>query len=206
MLRTRPPRGCPERHPVRLACIRHAASVDPEPGSNSPPMSPGPEEPRPPKRPCCVLMATHIAQLLLLLCLFEQIRPHHGSTKEAVRIRPARSVFGTQRTSAGLLCQDPCTASPCQLVNVLPAVKGKHPAPPKKTSSPTSPEATRTTSGVALLRARRAYRTVHAPVKGPRQRVRHPAHPIPRRLIRAGLPGGGGRSRLSRRTPSLYHG
>jgi hypothetical protein len=25
------------RHPVRLACIRHAASVDPEPGSNSPP-------------------------------------------------------------------------------------------------------------------------------------------------------------------------
>ena len=34
---TRPPRVCPERHPVRLACIRHAASVDPEPGSNSPP-------------------------------------------------------------------------------------------------------------------------------------------------------------------------
>ena len=26
------------KHPVRLACIRHAASVDPEPGSNSPPM------------------------------------------------------------------------------------------------------------------------------------------------------------------------
>ena len=35
---TRPPRERPEGRPVRLACIRHAASVDPEPGSNSPPM------------------------------------------------------------------------------------------------------------------------------------------------------------------------
>jgi hypothetical protein len=34
---TRPPRLSPEGNPVRLACIRHAASVDPEPGSNSPP-------------------------------------------------------------------------------------------------------------------------------------------------------------------------
>jgi hypothetical protein len=34
---TRPPREPPEGDPVRLACIRHAASVDPEPGSNSPP-------------------------------------------------------------------------------------------------------------------------------------------------------------------------
>ncbi len=38
---TRPPRETPEGIPVRLACIRHAASVDPEPGSNSPPL-PGP--------------------------------------------------------------------------------------------------------------------------------------------------------------------
>ena len=35
---TRPPRKHPEGCPVRLACIRHAASVDPEPGSNSPPL------------------------------------------------------------------------------------------------------------------------------------------------------------------------
>lgn len=34
---TRPPRKSTEVNPVRLACIRHAASVDPEPGSNSPP-------------------------------------------------------------------------------------------------------------------------------------------------------------------------
>ena len=35
-LRTRPPLSCPRRgNPVRLACIRPAASVHPEPGSNS---------------------------------------------------------------------------------------------------------------------------------------------------------------------------
>ena len=39
MFLTRPPRKRPEGRPVRLACIRHAASVDPEPGSNSPPSS-----------------------------------------------------------------------------------------------------------------------------------------------------------------------
>jgi hypothetical protein len=37
---TRPPRSTPEGAPVRLACIRHAASVYPEPGSNSPSRSP----------------------------------------------------------------------------------------------------------------------------------------------------------------------
>jgi hypothetical protein len=35
---TRPPRQTPEGARVRLACIRHAASVNPEPGSNSPPV------------------------------------------------------------------------------------------------------------------------------------------------------------------------
>jgi hypothetical protein len=30
---------CPRRDHVRLACIRHAASVNPEPGSNSPPIA-----------------------------------------------------------------------------------------------------------------------------------------------------------------------
>ncbi len=39
MLRTRPPRRWGSPQPVRLACVRHAASVDPEPGSNSPPSS-----------------------------------------------------------------------------------------------------------------------------------------------------------------------
>ena len=40
MLRTRSPLGLPEycysMDPVRLACVKHAASVRPEPGSNSP--------------------------------------------------------------------------------------------------------------------------------------------------------------------------
>jgi hypothetical protein len=35
VLRTRPPLG-PRRSPVRLACVKRAASVRPEPGSNSP--------------------------------------------------------------------------------------------------------------------------------------------------------------------------
>ena len=39
-LLARPPRERAEARPVRLACIRRAASVDPEPGSNSPPRSP----------------------------------------------------------------------------------------------------------------------------------------------------------------------
>jgi hypothetical protein len=46
---TRPPRDSPEGEPVRLACIRHAASVDPEPGSNSPPKY---QPRRPARRPC----------------------------------------------------------------------------------------------------------------------------------------------------------
>jgi hypothetical protein len=37
---TRPPRSSSKEGPVRLACIRHAASVYPEPGSNSPSQSP----------------------------------------------------------------------------------------------------------------------------------------------------------------------
>ena len=37
VLLTRPPLSCPRRNnSARLACIRHAASVRPEPGSNSP--------------------------------------------------------------------------------------------------------------------------------------------------------------------------
>jgi hypothetical protein len=47
---TRPPRRGPEGLRVRLACIRHAASVDPEPGSNSPPNSALLSAPRPPPR------------------------------------------------------------------------------------------------------------------------------------------------------------
>ena len=50
---TRPPREPPERSPVRLACIRHAASVDPEPGSNSPPKY---QPRRPTRRPCGEVM------------------------------------------------------------------------------------------------------------------------------------------------------
>ena len=57
---TRPPREPPEGDPVRLACIRHAASVDPEPGSNSPPnssCSPDPSLPRNLRQSWCLLFS-----------------------------------------------------------------------------------------------------------------------------------------------------
>jgi hypothetical protein len=71
---TRPPRKPPEGDPVRLACIRHAASVDPEPGSNSPPSVPAhspvpaPESPlpgphRPPRQAAPVGFVTLCARL-----------------------------------------------------------------------------------------------------------------------------------------------
>ena len=41
------------RQPARLACIRHAASVDPEPGSNSPPVR-GPARLAPDDTPSCL--------------------------------------------------------------------------------------------------------------------------------------------------------
>ena len=50
---TRPPRDRTEARPVRLACIRHAASVDPEPGSNSPPVR-GPARLAPDDTPSCL--------------------------------------------------------------------------------------------------------------------------------------------------------
>lgn len=53
MFLTRPPRKVPEGTPVRLACIRHAASVDPEPGSNSPPLRHTLQTDGCPARSCC---------------------------------------------------------------------------------------------------------------------------------------------------------
>jgi hypothetical protein len=138
----------------------------------------------------------------LLLCLFEQIRSHPGFPKKAACVRPARSVFGTRRTSTQAPSPESRAASPCQLVNVLPVKQGKHPASPKKTSSPTSPEAARTTSGVALLRARRAYRTAGAPVKGQRPQGLSSARPHPETpQLRPVSPGAGGRFRTLSEEP-----
>jgi hypothetical protein len=57
VLLTRSPlyRGCCHPFLVRLACVRHAASVRSEPGSNSPFESAGPEGPSNPKGVCLVL-------------------------------------------------------------------------------------------------------------------------------------------------------
>src|SRR5260221_14642089 len=72
VLRTRSPLST-LRCPVRLACIRHAASVHPEPGSNSPLINLSPQgDERAPKRslgsipcPVCLLCLLSFAMLLL---------------------------------------------------------------------------------------------------------------------------------------------
>ena len=92
MLRTRPPRSSPERDRARLACIRHAASVDPEPGSNSPPMTlarqdseesvipedraGGQTNRNPSRHPQCVLMATRC--VLACCCCWASRMPPCG--------------------------------------------------------------------------------------------------------------------------------
>ena len=93
MFLARPPRECPERHPVRLACIRRAASVDPEPGSNSPPRSHrnGIE--------CCVLYVTP--------------QPDRSLRTRPLRLRPGSSAsqppLGHQNAAApaSLRCSHP---------------------------------------------------------------------------------------------------
>jgi hypothetical protein len=81
VLRTRPPRKSPERLPARLACIRHAASVDPEPGSNSPPLGVAVADnpvrlsgPSSPKRGSCAL----VAALTLLACCVARYHSQHA--------------------------------------------------------------------------------------------------------------------------------
>ena len=64
----------PKRARVRLACIRHAASVDPEPGSNSPPAAPD----APPRGPAAVG------------CLFAAARSSRGPSPSADPRRPLR--------------------------------------------------------------------------------------------------------------------
>src|SRR5205814_6767422 len=71
VLRTRSPLS-DLHHPVRLACIRHAASVHPEPGSNSPLINCLPKETHECSRtrwvrylPVCLLCLLSFAMLLL---------------------------------------------------------------------------------------------------------------------------------------------
>jgi hypothetical protein len=132
VLRTRPPREWAETHPARLACIRHAASVDPEPGSNSPPIClPGSEDPR---RTC--LCFTHCKQgrgcpalPLPRFCCWLVGKQRHSPAPPSGVSRP----LCTQHSSASLAPssadydpdqrppQRPSAIRPrCQLVNVLP--------------------------------------------------------------------------------------
>ncbi len=108
MLRTRPPRESPERNPARLACIRHAASVDPEPGSNSPPICLQVSE-----EPAGLVCVSHTCNqgresnlpaltTLVLACVLNNVTLLLAQTRLTTRPREtlqcvARSVFGRQR-------------------------------------------------------------------------------------------------------------
>jgi hypothetical protein len=96
---TRPPRECPEGHPVRLACIRHAASVDPEPGSNSPPSPSAPDVRATVARPAGVRLPPWSFRLRLAAVLWGQ-----GQTLPLPG-RPGIGFLAVHRTLP------PCTAS-----------------------------------------------------------------------------------------------
>ena len=92
---TRPPRDRPEGRPVRLACIRHAASVDPEPGSNSPPKS----------------GASGFPIRAAVFCVGRG-RDHPRSCDDPDASAPGRSCF-VFRTRARPHSAQPCPALPC---------------------------------------------------------------------------------------------
>jgi hypothetical protein len=83
---TRPPRKPSEDDPVRLACIRHAASVDPEPGSNSPPK--------------CCLQSPRKALVMVLICWGHISSRHHRlpPTPPGCPVRPRSAVASTPTT------------------------------------------------------------------------------------------------------------
>ena len=130
MLRTRPPRSTPERVRARLACIRHAASVDPEPGSNSPPMIPKdrdaeaswtPKGPGPRKVPDPERSASacdgHALTGLLAVCESERQPQHSCHQEPESTLRSLRLRHPTRCHRQAL--PPPAIRPRCQLVNVL---------------------------------------------------------------------------------------
>jgi hypothetical protein len=96
-------RHCHPKVAVRLACFRHAASVDPEPGSNSPSLIRAPEGPCPQTRS---LRVPHPTTLRLLSChrpvpgehldrLTVRTQNSTGSVPGATIARPHGATFGT---------------------------------------------------------------------------------------------------------------
>jgi hypothetical protein len=140
VLRTRPPRKPPESGPARLACIRHAASVDPEPGSNSPPLKPlrraaaTPRKAPSPRRAriasdafLCVGGRTNIHSAGLLCCARRHQKDPYLIDEICVPELPLApsSAHDANANSEG--CPSDSSSRPlCQLVKLRP---GRHHAP-----------------------------------------------------------------------------
>jgi hypothetical protein len=150
VLRTRPPRSTPERARARLACIRHAASVDPEPGSNSPPMLHWHEAwhrvetlvpPAPPKRHrtsqrrwppkgslLLRVMATRVATGMLLCARPKSCDRHLGCPRRHPTLRSLRLRHPTRWLLNPASARSPIRPLR-QLVNVLLRFGARRPYP-----------------------------------------------------------------------------
>ena len=189
MLRTRPPRSTPERVRARLACIRHAASVDPEPGSNSPPMTPKGRRPRKVAclscpRPSQLPETRHRVETRMLVAACDghaccdwlgiavcesQMVASPSRFPRTTRQPSARSVFGTRRDGAsGKSCQLPIPSVRCASLSTCSA---RSPGQPRygrcgfrRFTRPIRPPVPR--SGVAPLRSLQSLPYVRPLVKG----------------------------------------
>ena len=126
MFLTRPPREPPESDPVRLACIRHAASVDPEPGSNSPPAIAVPDDPTPLSpgaRSMCALLATTPARRIQQIPAASRPGTHSPPTSHA---RPAISTDSTTQDTTSTHPRFPQTKAPSRFSVFAPS--SAHPA------------------------------------------------------------------------------
>ncbi len=83
---------------MRLACIRHAASVDPEPGSNSPPVPPRSGRPPPPERERRGLAPPWTSSLRVCF----RRHPHGPAPPRSPQGCPRVDSAGTARDSAAI--------------------------------------------------------------------------------------------------------
>ena len=133
MFLTRPPRDASEDAPVRLACIRHAASVDPEPGSNSPPVRGSPSRPPDPVSRIHIAPPRLPAALPCLACSRAATSPQHRPVPERTRRHqlPARRAAVSTARSGPRLATSPGRACFVFRTRTRPA-----PIPPRPPASP----------------------------------------------------------------------
>jgi hypothetical protein len=107
----------PRKAPVRLACIRHAASVDPEPGSNSPPIA--------------------------IYCYFDGLHQHHPTAKRPDASSSTHHVPRDSPTST-LRVFAPSSAHTRPQPRLCPLVNVPTPEPQPRRNNALVPEGSRT--------------------------------------------------------------